>query len=154
MFIPRTLTETELPGRGAWLRALVVGAILAGAIFAILTVNISTGQAALNVGDVARTDITAPRATSFVSESQTEAARQVAANTALDTDATNVAKEQARQTVEPVIVDVRQGETIVRQGDPITVLDREKLEKLDLTQPRIEATTVAGQALFAALLAV
>src|SRR5438093_3949596 len=284
MFIPRTLTETELPGRGAWLRALVVGAILAGAIFAILTFNISTGQAALNVGDVARTDITAPRATSFVSESQTEAARQaaadavvpkykqiapladirdqqltqydaiaeaigkvlgdrdagtitpeemparltavypltdsqvallvpmtttrwtqladagravledimsaevrndqvaeaqqqvrtnitneltqperelagdlaarqVAANTELDTDATNAAREQARQTVEPVIVDVRQGETIVRQGDPITVLDREKLEKLELTQPRIEATTIAGQGLFAALLA-
>jgi putative nucleotidyltransferase with HDIG domain len=282
MFIPRTLAQTELPGRGAWLRAFLVGAVLAGAIFAILSVNIVTGgQAALEVGDVARTDITAPRAISFVSESQTNAARQaaadavspiykpiapladirdqqlnqydavaaaigkvladrdagtvtpdqmpakltpltdsqvailvpmtttrwtqladagravlddimssevrndqvagaqqqvrtnitneltqperelagdlaarqVAANTELDIDATNAAREQASQTVEPVIVDVRQGETIVRQGDPITVLDREKLEKLDLTQPRIEATTVAGQALFAALLA-
>src|SRR5438132_537321 len=283
MFIPRTLAETELPGRGAWVRALIVGMVVAGAIFAILSVNITTGVN-LQVGDVARTDIAAPRAISFPSSSLTDAARQdaaaavqpiykqiapggdirvaqlaaydgivsaiskildqrdkgtitreqmpsrltavypltdsqvallvpmtktrwtqvakagrtvldatmsgevrddqvaeaqqqvrtnitneltqperelagdlaarqVAANTELDVTKTANARELASQAVEPVIVDVKQGETVVRAGDPITVLDLEKLDLLGLTQPRIEATTVAGQALLAALLA-
>ena len=284
MFIPRTLAQTELPGRGAWLRALIVAVVLAGAIFAILSVNIATGQLNLKVGDVAQTDIAAPHPTSFTSASQTDAARQaaadavqpiykqiappgdiraqqlaqydaiataiagvlkdrdkgtltpaempakltavcpltesqvallvpmsttrwgqlaaagravldstmakvvrndqvaaaqeevrtnitneltqperelagdlasrqVAANTELDTVATDDARQKAAQAVDPVIVEVQQGETIVRAGDPITVLDLEKLDALELTQPRIQSTTIAGQALVAALLA-
>jgi len=284
MFIPRTLAETELPGRGAWLRAVIVGVVLAGAIFAILSVNIATGQVNLKVGGVAETDIAAPYSISYQSESQTQAARkaaaeavqpiyqqigpltdiskrqlsqydgiataiatvlkerdkgtvtaaeipakltavypltasqvallvpmtttrwaqlaaagrtvlqatmsaevrddqvaeaqqqvrtnitneltqperelagdlaarQVAANTQLDVASTATARQLASDAVQPVIVDIKQGETIVRAGDPITVLDLEKLGQLGLTQPRIEATTVAGQALVAALLA-
>jgi putative nucleotidyltransferase with HDIG domain len=284
MFIPRTLAQTELPGRGAWLRALIVAVVLASAIFAILSVNIATGQLNLKVGDVAQTDIAAPHPISFSSASQTDAARQAAAdavqpiykpiavlgdiraqqlaqydaiasaiavvlkdrekgtltpaempakltavypltesqvallapmstirwgqlaaagrtvldstmakvvrndqvaaaqeevrtnitneltqperelagdlasrqvvaNTELDTVATENARQTAAQAVDPVIVDVQQGETIVRAGDQITTLDLEKLDALDLTQPRIQSTTIAGQALVAALLA-
>jgi putative nucleotidyltransferase with HDIG domain len=284
MFIPRTLAETELPGRGAWLRAFVVGVVLAGAVFAILSLNIATGQVNLKVGDVAQTDLHATSSKSFISQSQTEAARQaaadvvlpiykqiappgdirvaqlthyddiataigkaladrdkgtitadqlpprltaiypltasqvallvamtttrwtqvadagrtvldatmsaevrndqvaaaqqevrtnitneltqperelagdlaarqVAANTELDTIATEAARQRAREAVDSVIVDIKQGETIVRAGDPITQLDLDKLDQLGLTQPRIQATTVAGQALLAALLA-
>jgi putative nucleotidyltransferase with HDIG domain len=284
MFIPRTLAQTELPGRGAWLRAFMVAVVLAGAIFAILSVNIATGQLNLKVGDVAQADIAAPHPISFTSASQTDAARkaaadavqpiytpiaalgdiqrqalaqyddiataiatvlkdrdkgtltpaqmpakltavypltgsqvallvpmsttrwgqlaaagrtvldstmakvvrndqvaaaqeevrtnitneltqperelagdlasrQVAANTELDTVATDDARQKAAQAVDPVIVEVQQGETIVRAGDPITTQDLEKLDALDLTQPRIQSTTIAGQALVAALLA-
>jgi putative nucleotidyltransferase with HDIG domain len=284
MFIPRTLAETELPGRGAWVRALMVAVVLAGTIFAILSVNIATGQLNLKVGDVAQADIAAPRPISFSSASQTAAARQaaadavqpsyqqiapindiqnqqlaqydaiataiaqilkdrdkgtltadempakltavypltesqvallvpmtstrwgqvsaagravlgstmakvvrndqiaeaqqevrnnitneltqperelagdlasrqVAANTQLDSVATENARQKASQAVDPVTVDVQQGETIVRAGDPITTLDLEKLDALGLTQPRIQSTTIAGQALLAALLA-
>src|SRR4029079_16084199 len=45
------------------------------------------------------------------------------------------------------------GEIVVREGDPITPLTVEKLEQLGLTRPRLEATTLAGHALVAILLA-
>jgi putative nucleotidyltransferase with HDIG domain len=284
MFIPRTLAQTEGPGPRAWARAAIVGVLLAGAIFVVLSANITTGQVNLAVGDVAQADIRAPRTISFISNSQTQAARdaaaaaveavyepigpladiadqqlrlydavarsvskvlaerdagtltadgvptrlrtvapgfseaqislvatmeaarwelvfgagrtvldatmaaevrddqlavtrqqvrtnitndldqaerelagdlaaaQVAPNTEFASATTEAARERARQGVEPVVVDVRQAEVIVRVGDPITVLDLEKLDRLDLTQPRIEATTIAGQAMAAILL--
>ncbi len=284
MFIPRTLAQTEGPGPRAWARAAIVGIFMAAAIFAVLAANIATGQVNLAVDDVAQADIRAPRSISFISDSQTEAARvaaaaavapvyepigpladirdrqlglydivaasistvlagrddgtvaadevsarlrtaapafsdaqitlvatmaaarweqvaaagravldstmtvevrddqvatarqqvrtnitneltqperevagdlaaaQVAPNTEFASAKTEAAREQARQSVVPVVVDVRQAEVIVRAGDPITVLDLEKLDRLDLTQPRMEATTVAGQAMVAVLL--
>ncbi|HLE89153.1 MAG TPA: HDIG domain-containing protein [Candidatus Limnocylindria bacterium] len=285
MFIPRTLARTEGPGRGAWARAAIVGGFLAVAIFAVLSVNIGAGQVSLAVGDVVTADISAPSTRSFVSDSQTEAARQAAADavdpifepiapradirarqlrfydgivravrlvllqrdsgtlttdevlteladavpaisdeqvallattsvtrwalianagrTVLDatmaaevredeladarqqvrTNITNelsqperelagdlaaaqvapnaqlsetrtaAAQQAARSAVEPVVVEVRQGQTIVRAGDAITALDLEKLDQLGLTRPRLEATTLAGHALVALLLA-
>jgi cyclic-di-AMP phosphodiesterase PgpH len=284
MFIPRTLAQTEGPGPRAWARAAIVGAFLAVAIFAVLSANITTGQVNLAVGDVAQADIRAPQAISFISNSQTQAARdaaaaavapvyepigpladirdrqlrlydavaasistvlvgrdagtltitevplrlrtvapafsdaqvnlvaamqaarwqqvaeagravleatmsaevrddqvatarqqvrtnitnvldqpkrelagdlaaaQVAPNTEFAPAKTEAARESARQSVVPVVVEVRQAEVIVRAGDPITALDLEKLDQLELTQPRIEATTVAGQALAALML--
>ena len=81
MFIPRTLTESEVrTGRGVWARALVIGALLAASLFAILTVTLVATQANLEVGQVASADIRAPRSITFVSTSQTEAARQAAAD--------------------------------------------------------------------------
>jgi putative nucleotidyltransferase with HDIG domain len=80
MFIPRTLAQTESTGRGVWARAAIVGGFLAVAIFTILSVSISSGEVNLAEGDVAQADITAPRTVSFISESQTEAARQAAAD--------------------------------------------------------------------------
>jgi cyclic-di-AMP phosphodiesterase PgpH len=285
MFIPRTLTETQGPGRGAWARAIIVGAFVGAAIFGILTANIGGGQVNLAVGDVATADISAPSTRSFVSASQTAAAREAAANavapvyeeiapfpdirdrqlrsydsltrsvravllqrdggtisieqvpvrlgttapgftaeqvtlltslpvdewdlisaagrTVLDTalsgevrdDAlaavrqqvrtnitndlpeaerelagdmaaaqveantqlsptkTALARDEARNAVVEVSVEVKAGETVVRKGERITELTVEKLDALGLTQPRLEASTLAGHALVALLLA-
>jgi cyclic-di-AMP phosphodiesterase PgpH len=81
MFIPRTLTQTDDgPGRGAVARAILVGGLLALALFAILAAPIIPGQVSVRVGDVATDDIRAPRSISFISESQTAAAQQDAAD--------------------------------------------------------------------------
>ena len=285
MFIPRTLADTESSGRGAWARAAIVGGFLAVTLFAILSVNIGSGQVNLAVGDVAKADITAPLTVSFFSDSLTEAARTAAedavapvyepiapladirdrqlglydsltravrtvliqrdagtieggevlaslssvlpafaddqiallaslpvANWTSITDAgrtvleatlsaevhddkladarqqvrTNItndlpqeqreiagdlaaahvapnmqqsvsktatARATARNAVVEIAVDVREGEIVVREGDPITPLILEKLENLSLTRPRMEVTTLAGHALVAILLA-
>jgi putative nucleotidyltransferase with HDIG domain len=285
MFIPRTLARTEGPGTGAWARAVIVGGFIALALFAILSANITSGQVNLAVGDVATADISAQRTVSFVSDSQSEAARQAAADAvapvyepiaplsrisdqqlssydsitrsvrsvllarddgtiALDqvpgrlnvaipnftddqvatlskltvpvwdaisaagrtvlettlsadvrddllaearqqvrTSITNdlpqpqremagdmaaaqvapnvqqsaaktaAARAAARSAVPEVRVEVKHGETVVRAGDPITALTIEKLDELGLSQPRLEATTLAGHALVAILLA-
>ena len=52
-----------------------------------------------------------------------------------------------------VIVEVEQGETIVRAGDRITQLHLETLDELGLTRPRLEASTIGGNALIALILA-
>ncbi|HEX5579327.1 MAG TPA: hypothetical protein VFY43_06650, partial [Candidatus Limnocylindria bacterium] len=81
MFIPRTLAETEGGGgRGPWARALIVGALLAASLWALLSVNVATGQVSLAVGDVAQADIRSPSSESFVSESLTNTAREDAAD--------------------------------------------------------------------------
>jgi len=80
MFIPRTLAELEgRPGRGALARAVVVAVLVATALFLILAANITLGQESLEVEQVAPRDIRAPRDATFVSASQTEAAREEAA---------------------------------------------------------------------------
>jgi putative nucleotidyltransferase with HDIG domain len=285
MFIPRTLARTEGPGRGAWARAVIVGGFLAVAVFTVLSVNIASGQVNLAIGDVAQADISAPSRVSFISDSQSEAARQAAAdavapiyepiapladirdrqlnsydtitrsvntvllerdagslpqdqvplrlgaavlgftadqiaslstitvaewgriadagrsvlettlsaevrddklaearqqirtnitndlpqperemagdmaaaqvapNTQQSATKTAAARAAARSAVAPVVVDVRQGETVVRAGDPISALTLEKLDVLGLTRPRLEVSTLAGHALVAILLA-
>ena len=62
-------------------------------------------------------------------------------------------RERARAAVPIVEVSVRQGEAIVRLGDPIDALAFEKLDELGLTQPRTEAGTILGNALIAAVIA-
>ena len=81
------------------------------------------------------------------------AAAQVAPNMQLSAAKTASARAAARAAVVDVVVDVRQGESVVREGDPITPLIVEKLENLGVTRPRMEATTLAGHALVAILLA-
>ena len=286
MFIPRTLAETEGGGgRGPWARALIVGALLAASLWAIMSVNVASGQVSLGVGDVAQTEIRAPISSSFVSESQTNAAREeaadqvatvyvpiapladiadqqlraydalvggitrtleqrdagdltdeelpdelnriapqltdeqvtrlsaisligwqrisdagrevleavqseeiradeitdareqlrnnitqdlfqvdrelagdlaedlVAANYEASDEQTEAARQAARNAVGDVIVSVEQGETIVRAGDRITQLHLETLDELGLTRPRLEASTIGGNALIALILA-
>src|SRR6185503_10916540 len=82
------------------------------------------------------------------------AAAQVAPNTQLSASKTAAARAAARSNVSDVFVEVRQGEIVVRTGDPITALDVEKLEQLGLTRPRLEAATLGGHALVSLLLAV
>jgi hypothetical protein len=285
MFIPRTLAQTEGPGPWAWIRAGLVGTLLALALFGTLAVNIATGQVNLAVGQVAQADVRAPRGISFISDAETQTARlaaadavlpvyepigpltdirdrqlrmydgvatrisdalaqrdqgtltaaeldarlraavpgftdaqitllaqmaaarwtvvaeagravletamsaevrddqladarqqvrtnitndlaqperelagdlaaaQVAPNAQVSPDKTELARQLARDAVEPVQVVIGQNETIVRAGDQITLLHIEKLDQLGLTRPRIQVTTVAGQALVAVLLA-
>src|SRR5438477_3167188 len=84
MFIPRTLAggDTRL-GRGPLARAVIVMLLLAAALTAILTLSVVPGQVALDVGQVAQTEIRAPRTVQFVSQSRTDAARLAAANAVL-----------------------------------------------------------------------
>jgi putative nucleotidyltransferase with HDIG domain len=283
MFIPRTLSETgNGPNATLW-RAIGVGAVVASALFLILSANITLGQENLEAGQVAVRDIRAPRDATFDSVSETEAAREAAAaavqpaidqieppadnqadqlnafdvrarrvarvldlrdagalaaedvsarlatdapeisllhrdlvagmsaprwevvaaaarsaiestlaisvneeellavrrsvrdlitndlsdderdlagdlaasliepNVVIDEEQTEEARNQARATVPPFEVEIRAGETIVREGEVLTVGDIEKLEELGLTRPRVQAGTVIGNALIAAL---
>ncbi|HSM38742.1 MAG TPA: hypothetical protein VK838_05360, partial [Candidatus Limnocylindrales bacterium] len=287
MFIPRTLAESEHGrGRGPWVRALIVGALLAVGLWAITSLSIAAGQADFEVGDVAQADIRAPRTISFVSESQTDEKRQEAAaavqpvyvpiepradmrdakvrdydavvrvitNVLSRRDAgtlpqadvpaelqrvapqltvtqaaqlaamsqtvwqdvadagrqvlqeamsgpiredrlsdiraevrsnitnelapeqrelagdlaaaevvpneeysalqTEASRSAARDAVDPVVVSIRQGQNVIRSGEPITILDLEKLEQLGLTRPRMETSTLAGNGVMSALVAV
>jgi len=80
MFIPRTLAELEgRPGNPALGRALIVVAIVAAALFLVLSANITLGQENLEVGQVAPRDIRAPRDVTFDSASLTGEAREAAA---------------------------------------------------------------------------
>ena len=80
MFIPRTLAELEgRPGNAALGRALIVVAIVAAALFLVLSANITLGQENLEVGQVAPRDIRAPRDVTFDSASLTREARDAAA---------------------------------------------------------------------------
>ena len=285
MFIPRTLGEIgSRPGGTIW-RAVAVTAVVAAALFVILSANITLGQENLQAGEVAERDIRAPRAVTFESESETAAARDEAAEavqdetvvveppgdnqadqlraydvlvrrvtrileqrddgtlgpdevgarlgadapqigqaqrdlvaqmsiprwevvaaagrSALETtlsvsivqdelaqvrdamqdlvtndlgeeerevagllaaslvepnvivsdELTEEARTRARALVPPVEVEVLAGETIVAEGQRLTVADIEKLEELGLTQPRVQAGTVVGNALIALIVA-
>jgi putative nucleotidyltransferase with HDIG domain len=80
MFIPRTLAELEgRPGNAALGRALIVIAIVATALFLVLSANITLGQENLEVGQVAPRDIRAPRDVTFDSASLTREAQEAAA---------------------------------------------------------------------------
>jgi putative nucleotidyltransferase with HDIG domain len=284
MFIPRTLSQTgNGPNATLW-RAIGVGAVVAAALFLILSANITLGQENLEAGQVAVRDIRAPRDATFDSVGETEAARDAAAaavqpaidqieppadnqadqlnafdvrarrvtrilelrdagalapeeagarlatdapeisllhrdlvaamsaprwevvaaaarsaiestlavsvnedellavrrsvrdlitndladderdlagdlaasliepNVVIDEQQTDEARNQARANVPPFEVEIRAGETIVREGEVLTVGDIEKLEELGLTRPRVQAGTVIGNALIAALL--
>jgi len=71
----------------------------------------------------------------------------------IDAARTQEAREEARALVPAVEVTVSQGETIVRDGEVITVEQREKLDALGLTRPAIDLGTVLGNAIIAVLIA-
>jgi len=81
------------------------------------------------------------------------AAAQVAPNMAFSEVETAAARQAARDAVEPIVVTIRQGQTIVSAGQPITALDIETLTQLGLTRPRLEASELAGNALVSTLVA-
>jgi putative nucleotidyltransferase with HDIG domain len=81
VFIPRTLAEHGgRAGQGAVGRAVIVVAMVATALFFVLSANITVGQENLEVGQLAPRDIRAQRAETFDSPSLTEAARDEAAD--------------------------------------------------------------------------
>ncbi|HEY7738250.1 MAG TPA: HDIG domain-containing metalloprotein [Candidatus Limnocylindria bacterium] len=91
MFITRTLAPRDRPMTGAAaIRLIAVTALVAVSMFGILAIDLIPNTVAVEVGDVAAEDILAPRAVSFVSASETEAARA-----------------EAEAAVEPIYVEIR-----------------------------------------------
>ncbi len=60
----------------------------------------------------------------------------VQANVQVDAEKTKAAREAAANNVEPVLVSVQQGQVIVRDGDPVTKYDIEKLQYFGLLTAR------------------
>ncbi|HVM24368.1 MAG TPA: HDIG domain-containing protein [Candidatus Limnocylindrales bacterium] len=81
------------------------------------------------------------------------AAAFVAPTEAISEELTALEQSRARSAVAPVVVSVRQGERIVAEGERITLRQVEILEELGLTRPRVEISTVLGNALMATILA-
>ncbi|MCA1570905.1 MAG: HDIG domain-containing protein [Chloroflexi bacterium] len=81
------------------------------------------------------------------------AASFIEPNVVISDQLTEEARAQARAEVPQVPVEVLAGETIVEEGNVISVGDIEKLEELGLTRPLVTAGTVVGNAVIAALLA-
>ncbi|HEX2222184.1 MAG TPA: HDIG domain-containing protein [Candidatus Limnocylindria bacterium] len=82
------------------------------------------------------------------------AASQVRANREVDAQATEHAREARRQQVEPVLVDIREGDVVVAEGQIVEELDLEELEALGLTSPTPDLDRLLGRALAATTLVV
>jgi cyclic-di-AMP phosphodiesterase PgpH len=83
----------------------------------------------------------------------TLAAAFVAPTEEISEELTAFERARAEAAVAPVVVEVRQGERIVTEGEPITVRQIEILEELGLTRPRVEMNTILGNALLAVIVA-
>ena len=81
------------------------------------------------------------------------AASHVEFNLAISPELTEQARQDARDLVDPVEVEVGNGEIVVGEGERISELALETLEELGLTSPPAQAGTVIGNLLLAALLA-
>jgi putative nucleotidyltransferase with HDIG domain len=76
----------------------------------------------------------------------------VAANSEPSASQTEAARQAARNRVADVEISVRAGQVIVRRGDQVSEVQLETLEALGLTAPRLQASTLGGNALVAILL--
>ncbi len=81
------------------------------------------------------------------------AAAQIKATTEISADATQAARDEARNGVQPVMVNVLDGTVVVRDGDEVTVGDLEKLDALGLTGSHANVAALAGNAIAALLIA-
>jgi putative nucleotidyltransferase with HDIG domain len=77
------------------------------------------------------------------------AAGKVAPTTQVSEQATAVARERARDEVNPIEVTVVEGVFVVRDGDQVTTQQMEALQALGLTEARTNAPALAGNALMA-----
>ena len=75
------------------------------------------------------------------------------ANSTVDLEATEKRKRAAADAIKPVQVSIQQGESIVRQGDPVRPDTLEKLQEIGAIQPRLNWMVVAGRGILAVLLA-
>lgn len=73
------------------------------------------------------------------------------ANSTFDAPATERAREEAANRVEPVRIAIRSGEILVQRGERVDDLGREKLGLFNLLDPRVDPARIAGWFLFAAL---
>jgi putative nucleotidyltransferase with HDIG domain len=75
----------------------------------------------------------------------------IVANSFYDEEATQVAREQARENISPVLRTIEPNEMIVREGQRVQELDVEALKQLGLQQSRTEWNDVAGNGMLAAI---
>lgn len=64
----------------------------------------------------------------------------------IDQEATEAARQAARDAVQPVRYTVEKNEIILRDGDVVTARDLERLEAVGLTNPKVNWSDVAGNA--------
>jgi putative nucleotidyltransferase with HDIG domain len=74
-------------------------------------------------------------------------------NSVLDEERTNRNKQEASDAVQPVTVQIQEGESIVRQGEIVTPLIQEKLQALGEVEPENSWQELAGKAGLATLVA-
>jgi putative nucleotidyltransferase with HDIG domain len=80
------------------------------------------------------------------------AASHLRANRRVDEAATEQEREARRQEVEPVRVDIREGDVVVVPGQEVTAFDLEELQALGLTSPTPDLGELLGRGLAAATL--
>jgi putative nucleotidyltransferase with HDIG domain len=73
-------------------------------------------------------------------------------NYVLDQEATDRARREAQDRVQPVRATIEKGETILRDGDVVRAVDLEKLEAAGLRNPTVEWRSIGASALLVALL--
>jgi putative nucleotidyltransferase with HDIG domain len=73
------------------------------------------------------------------------------ANSSYDAAATEQAREQAAAAVEPITVDIKQGELIVQAGARLTEADLERLDAIGVLDPEPDPARVVGWLLLSAL---
>jgi len=78
----------------------------------------------------------------------------IAPNSFLDADGTAAARTKARQSVEPVPRTYEAGEIVVREGQSVTPLDVEALDRLGLRQSKSDWGDLAGATLHAVMVTI
>lgn len=73
------------------------------------------------------------------------------ANSSYDAAATERAREQAAAAVQPIMVDLKQGELIVQAGARLTEADLERLGAVGVLEPKSDPVRIGGWFLLAAL---
>ena len=138
MFIPRTLGEQRDGGRASVWRALFVVAVVAAAIFAVLSANITVGQENLEVGQIAPRDIRAQRDVTFDSVSRTNEARDAAADQV--TPVTETTKSPADNQEDQLLAFDTMSRRVIRildQRDTGTIEGDEVVDRLTAEAPEI-----------------
>ena len=80
------------------------------------------------------------------------AAGYIRSNVVLDQEATRQARTAAREAVAPLRVTLEKGETVVRDGEIVTALHKEKLQAVGLLNPAVRWEDLAGTGLPTAIL--
>lgn len=76
----------------------------------------------------------------------------VAPNSSFSAELTRLEREKAAAAVDPVVVDIRQGQTLVRNGEKVTTLDIEELQAFGLDEAQPDVARLGGWFVLAVLL--
>jgi putative nucleotidyltransferase with HDIG domain len=145
MFITRTLAPRDRAMTGAAaMRLIAVTALVAASLFGILAIDLIPNTVVVEVGDVASEDILAPRAVSFVSTSETEAARAEAeaAIAPIYAEIRPRAEIRARQLA-AIDAEVTAIQSILAERDAGTLAPTEVQARLEEASHSLQASQVA-----------